>query len=216
MTSSKTFGITINNIPTNSSGLVITNGRLKQVNTYQFGTNKEGSALWLSPTVSGGITLTKPYAPNHSVFVGTILRSHNTQGVVEVNIQNGYELEELHNVAVTGATNGQFLQYNSGSGLWVPSSSGNFTYISATTGTMSGLYVRVSPDNNFVNLNNALTIDTDNFFKNQFEDEFGELIVDIYRTICNDNRQGSNKEESKTSLESNTQNKESNTKQDLS
>jgi len=30
-------------------------------------------------------------------------------------------------VAISGVTNGQFLQYNSGSQLWVPSSSGNFT-----------------------------------------------------------------------------------------
>jgi hypothetical protein len=64
------------------------------------------------------------------VFVGTIIRSHAQEGVIEVKIQNGYELEELHNVATTGATNGQFLQYNSSSGLWLPSSSGNFTFLS--------------------------------------------------------------------------------------
>jgi hypothetical protein len=127
MTSSKTYGVTVNDVPNQSSGLVIVNGALQNLNTNVFGLNKEGFSLWLSPTVSGGLTLTKPYAPDHSVFVGTIIRSHNTQGVVEVKIQNGYELEELHNVATTGATNGQFLQYNSASGLWVPSSSGNFT-----------------------------------------------------------------------------------------
>lgn len=129
-TSANTYGITVSNIPTNSSGLVITNGLLKNVNTNKFGTNKEGSSLWLSPTVSGDLTLAKPYAPYHAVFVGTIVRSHNTQGVVEVKIQNGYELEELHDVAVTGVVNGQFLQYNTASGLWIPSSSGNFSTLS--------------------------------------------------------------------------------------
>ncbi len=138
MTSSKTYGVTVNDIPNQSSGLVIVNGALQNLNTNVFGLNKEGFSLWLSPTVSGGLTLTKPYAPDHSVFVGTIIRSHNTQGVVEVKIQNGYELEELHNVATTGATNGQLLQYNSGSELWVPSSSGNFTSLSVNgTGVIS-------------------------------------------------------------------------------
>lgn len=128
--SSKTYGITATDILDQDTGSVIINGALVNVNTTQFNPNTNGTALWLSPTVSGGITTTKPYAPYHMVFVGTIVRSHAQEGVIEVKIQNGYELEELHNVATTGATNGQFLQYNSSSGLWLPSSSGNFTFLS--------------------------------------------------------------------------------------
>ena len=126
--SSKTYGLVVNNITTGNIGTVIVDGTLRNLNTLtQFSGIAEGTALWLSPTVSGGITTTKPYAPYHAVFVGTLIRVHQTQGVINVKIQNGYELEELHNVSTTGATNGQFLQYNSGSGLWFPSSSGNFT-----------------------------------------------------------------------------------------
>jgi len=152
--SSKTYGLVVNDITTGNKGTVIVNGTLRNLNTNsQFSSVSEGTALWLSPTVSGGMTTTKPYAPDHSVFIGTLIRKHSQQGIINVNVQNGYELEELHNVATTGATNGQFLQYNSGSGLWVPSSSGSFNYLSSITGITSGLYVRTSPDSNFVNIN---------------------------------------------------------------
>jgi hypothetical protein len=36
-------------------------------------------------------------------------------------------LDDNHDVAISGATNGQFLQYNSVTDYWVPSSSGNFS-----------------------------------------------------------------------------------------
>ena len=130
--SSKTYGITAEAISNMASGTVIVAGALTGVNTDQFNPTAptgdvNGSGLWLSPSVSGGVTLTKPSAPNHAVYVATIVRTHQNAGVVEVRVQNGFELQELHNVALNGTTNGQFLQYNSASGLWVASSSGNFT-----------------------------------------------------------------------------------------
>jgi hypothetical protein len=133
--SSKTYGITATNINDNQTGDVIVFGSLIDVDTNQFGAS-EGSVLYLSPTTSGAITATKPYAPNHMVAVGKIVRNHNTQGIIEVGIQNGFELAELHNVAVTGVSDGQFLQYNNASGLWVPTSSGNFTTLNVNNNTV--------------------------------------------------------------------------------
>jgi len=132
MTSAGTYGLTYEAIPNMQSGKVIVFGALAGLNTDQFNPtaptgNVNGSILYLSPAVSGSLTLTKPSAPDHIVAIGTIVRTHQNEGVIEVRVQNGFELEELHNVAISGVTNGQFLQYNSGSGLWVPSSSGNFS-----------------------------------------------------------------------------------------
>ncbi len=140
--SSKTYGITAEAISNMASGTVIVAGALTGVNTDQFNPtapvgNVNGSGLWLSPSVSGGLTLTKPSAPNHAVYVATIVRTHQNAGVVEVRVQNGFELQELHNVALNGTTDGQFLQYNSASGLWVASNSGTFSSLDVKGGTLT-------------------------------------------------------------------------------
>ncbi len=143
-TSSKTYGITAEAIDNMSTGKVVVDGALTGLNTDQFNPTApvgdvNGTVVYLSPSVSGAITTTKPYAPNHMVSVGTIVRTHQNDGIIEVKIQNGFELQELHNVAVNGASNGQFLQYN-GSGLWIPSNSGNFTtlQVSGTNVSLNG------------------------------------------------------------------------------
>lgn len=130
----RTYGITAEAISNMSSGNVVVAGALTGLNTDQFNPTApvgdvNGSILFLSPSVSGALTTSKPSAPNHMVYMATIVRTHQTQGVVEVRVQNGYELEELHNVSISGVTNGQFLYYNSSSGLWLANqniySSGN-------------------------------------------------------------------------------------------
>lgn len=145
--SSKTYGIVARDIPIGGDGLVVTKGLLKKINTLTpFGGITEGTTLYLSPTVAGGITTTKPHAPNHMVGVGKLIRVHQTQGVISVDIQNGFELDELHDVAVTGVTNNQYLIYNSGTQLWTPTSSGIFTKVAIGSNTLpetpiSSLYV---------------------------------------------------------------------------
>lgn len=114
-TSSKTFGLTESDILHNGVGYVVVEGQLSNVDTTMF---TEGQLLWLSPTTPGGLTTTKTSAPNHIVFVGYVVRSHPTEGIIEVKIQNGFELEELHNVAINGVTNGQALVYDSATSLW--------------------------------------------------------------------------------------------------
>lgn len=167
--SSKTYGITAEAIGSMSAGSVIVAGALSGVNTDIFNPtapvgNVNGITLYLSPTISGGMTSTKPYAPNHLVSVGTVVRTHQNEGVVEVRIQNGFELEELHNVAISGVTNGQFLQYNSASGLWVPSSSGNFNNLFATSGVFSN-QLQVGNSGGLIINNNTITTSSGNDIK---------------------------------------------------
>ena len=114
-TSSKTFGLTESDILHNGVGYVVVEGQLSNVDTTMF---TEGQLLWLSPTTPGGLTTTKPSAPNHMVFIGYVVRSHPTEGIIETKIQNGFELQELHNVAINGVTNGQALVYDSATSLW--------------------------------------------------------------------------------------------------
>jgi hypothetical protein len=62
--------------------------------------------------------MTKQYAPNHLVYIGIVTRVHVNQGSIEVAIQNGYELNELHDVSAQTPTNRDGLFFNSTSGLW--------------------------------------------------------------------------------------------------
>jgi len=152
--SSKTYGITASQINDNSAGDVVVFGALIDVDTNQFGAT-EGSTLYLSPSVSGNLTAIKPTAPNHMVAVGKIVRNHVNQGIIEVSIQNGFELEELHNVATTGAISGQFLKYDGS--LWrnsgiTSSDIGNFN------SSVSGLLTPYAQLNDA--LFNNLSVDT--------------------------------------------------------
>ena len=112
-TSSKTVGLAGANITASQNGPVITRGYVDGVDLSMY---SEGDVLWLGK--NGQVTTTKPSAPDHLVFIGVVVRATNN-GIVYVATQNGYELEELHDVKISGVTDGQFLRYNSASTVWV-------------------------------------------------------------------------------------------------
>lgn len=114
-TSAQTFGLVQADITNNSNGYVVVTGDLIGVNTSAIA---EGSQLYLSSTTAGAYTTTKQLAPAHLVYIGVVTRSHATLGQIEVKIQNGYELDELHDVAISSKTNNQVLVYESSTDLW--------------------------------------------------------------------------------------------------
>lgn len=116
-TSSKTYGLVVSDIANTASGVVVEQGRLDNLNT-DIAEWTEGDVLWLSPTIAGGITTVKPSAPNHAVFIGYLVRKHQSVGAIQVSIQNGYELQELHNVAINGISDGQVIKYEAATSLW--------------------------------------------------------------------------------------------------
>lgn len=113
-TSSKTLGFTTAAISNGQNGEVIATGLLTKVDTQAY---SAGASLWLSPTTPGGVTTTMPSAPNHAVFLGVVVTSANN-GKIEVKVQNGYELQELHNVSITSPDAGDVLGYDSVNSLW--------------------------------------------------------------------------------------------------
>ena len=125
-TSAQTFGFIQTDILNNANGYVVVVGDLTGLDTSAFA---EGAQLYLSSTTAGTFTDVKQYAPNHLVYVGIVTRAHPTLGQIEVNIQNGYELDELHNVAAQSPSNGDILQYVTSTGLW--------TKIGGTTSAIS-------------------------------------------------------------------------------
>ena len=113
--SSQTYGVVQDDITNNSNGYVVVVGEVTGLNTSVL---TEGQQLYLSGTVAGYYTTTKPYAPIHLVYVAIVLRSHPTLGVLGVKIQNGYEMDELHNVSAQSPSNNDGLFYNTSTSLW--------------------------------------------------------------------------------------------------
>ena len=113
-TSSKTFGLVAESFPDGSEKFVITQGVLKGIDTNAYA---PGTILWLG--TSGDFTSTKPVAPAHLVFVGVVLKQNASSGAIYVKIQNGYELDEIHNVLITNpVADNSLLQYDSATSLW--------------------------------------------------------------------------------------------------
>ena len=113
--SANTFGIVAESIANNQSGYVITEGLITNINTSAL---TEDSAVYLSPTVAGALTSTKPQAPQHTVYIGVCVKSNPGSGELFVKIRNGQELNELHDVRITSPVDKASLYYKSSEGLW--------------------------------------------------------------------------------------------------
>jgi hypothetical protein len=123
--SSKTFGVVVEDIANNADGEVAAIGTLHDLDTRSNATNPfttdtllDGDKIWLSATNPGYVTKTPPTQPNHTVFIGFVARTTPSFGRIIYNIQNGFELDELHNVLITSATNNDILYYDLATGLW--------------------------------------------------------------------------------------------------
>ena len=126
-TSAGTFGVVYADIPNNSDGNVVTIGVIDTLDTRSNATNPftsdtlaDGDTIYLSPTTAGYITNVKPSAPNHLVYLGKVVRTSPTNGTIVYRVQNGYELDELHDVALSSLINNQglFYEISAGVGLW--------------------------------------------------------------------------------------------------
>jgi hypothetical protein len=112
--SSKTFGVVAENILNSAEGFVCTFGIVTGIDTSSF---TAGQALWLSST-AGQLTNVKPTQPAHAVFIGYCLSVNESSGRIFVNPQNGYELQELHNVLINGIADNHILSYDYLTSLW--------------------------------------------------------------------------------------------------
>jgi hypothetical protein len=119
--SAETIGLVTETINNNQEGFITTSGLVRNINTtgsLQSETWADGDVVYLSPTTAGRITNVKPSAPNHLVIIGYVVSAHATQGSIFVKVDNGYELDELHNVAISTPLNNQSLVYETASTLW--------------------------------------------------------------------------------------------------
>lgn len=129
--SAETLGLVTETINNNDEGFVTVGGLVRGINTsgaLQSELWNDGDMLYLSPTTPGAITNVKPAAPDHMVIIGYVVRAHASVGSIFVKVNNGYEIDELHNVNInTGSLSYGDLLMNSAS-LWI------------NTKTLSGSY----------------------------------------------------------------------------
>ena len=112
--SANTLGITTTAINDGANGYVITEGILTGIDTNNF---ISGQLIYLGAT--GSIIGSAPVAPLHAVRLGEVIRSQQINGSIYVRIDNGYEIEELHDVKITSPTTGDLLIRSSS--VWINS-----------------------------------------------------------------------------------------------
>lgn len=120
-TSSKTIGLLAENLSTNGIGFVVKEGKLGTLDTSSAGS--VGDPVWLGVDGSLIYGLTnKPYAPAHLVYLGVVTKKNGSTGEIFVQVQNGFELEELHNVSIgygNSIADNELLAYDTTSSAWV-------------------------------------------------------------------------------------------------
>lgn len=116
-----TLGLVTENIANNQEGYITTSGLVRGIDTtgdLQLEDWNDGDVLYLSPFVPGKITKVKPTAPNHTITIGYVVYAHKNNGQIFVKVDNGYEIDELHNVRITNVADNNILQYNSSLSVW--------------------------------------------------------------------------------------------------
>lgn len=121
---------TNDNLSANTLGLVLTTGGIANGATGSvltegvflgYDTNTPG---WISGQLvflgaNGTITGSAPQAPLHAVRLGQVVRAQSNNGSIYIRVDNGYELDELHDVLITSPVNGNLLIRSSS--VWINS-----------------------------------------------------------------------------------------------
>jgi hypothetical protein len=120
-TSSKTMGLLESTVAINGTANVVTEGLLAGLDTT--GANAAGDAVWLGTdgNLIYGLT-NKPVAPAHLVFIGVVTRRNANNGEIFVKVQNGFEMNEIHDYLESGVQNNFVISYESSTDLYKPKS----------------------------------------------------------------------------------------------
>lgn len=109
------MGIAAESIANNGFGLVQFIGTLRGVDLSAY---SDGDILWYNPAVTGGLTKTKPSAPNVKVQVAAVI-SNSNNGTMLIRVTAGSELGGTDsNVQFGTLANGDLIQYDSALGYW--------------------------------------------------------------------------------------------------
>ena len=169
-TSDTTLGLATESATGGGKAFLTTFGLVRNINTNAL---TEGAEVFLSPSVAGALTPTRPTAPDHAVRIGYCVRKSATVGSIFVTIDTGTHLGALHDVRITSLTGGDTLKYDGALGYWKnvlldmaalnDYAVGTYTpVVTASTGTITtytatGAYTKIG---RLVNVSVSITITT--------------------------------------------------------
>jgi hypothetical protein len=139
------IGVAAEAIANNAFGFVQTFGVITNVNTSAFA---DGDILWYDPSVTGGLTATKPSAPNIKAQVAACNKGGSAGGgVITVRVNPGSQLGGTDsNVQFGTLASGQTIIYDATAGYWKNSTLTAGTGISISNGAGSITVTNSAPD----------------------------------------------------------------------
>jgi len=114
------LGVATQNINAGERGFVTWFGKIRHIKTDGNGRGEvwvNGDLLYQSPTHVGELTKTQPTAPYNKAPIAIIISAHATNGAMFVRIQRSLKLDNINDVDITSATEGQPLVKQS-DGVW--------------------------------------------------------------------------------------------------
>ena len=110
-------GIATQDFTNNQFGYVTVYGQVRDLDTDDY---PEGTVLYYqsSGTTNGLLTDVRPTGPRAKIIVAAVVRSHQNQGAIFVRPHVMPKIEDLQNVEISGATDGQILSYDATQEVW--------------------------------------------------------------------------------------------------
>jgi hypothetical protein len=111
--SDRLMGVAKENIPNGGEGKVVFFGEVRGINTNAF---TAGTILYASNVTAGALSSTVPNAGTNKGEIAAVVSQSSTVGTIFVRALTSKRLNEVDDVSISGATNGQALVYDNG--IW--------------------------------------------------------------------------------------------------
>lgn len=178
------MGIAAEAIANNGFGLVQSFGTLRNVNTSGYA---DGDILWYNPAVTGGLTSTKPSAPNVKVQMAAVINGGSSGGgTILIRINPGSTLGGTDsNAQINGVVNGQILTYDGANGYWKNTTVVAGTAISVSSSVNGVLTITNTAPDQVVSLTGAGTTAVTGTYPNftiTSNDQYTGTVTDVSGT----------------------------------
>jgi len=150
------LGIAMQDIAVGADGYVMTQGKIRQVNTTAYSNN---AVLYADVDTLGGLTQTEPGNGYLKLPIAFVVHSASN-GTLAVRIDPGSSLHDLHDVDTDGRVDGSVLRYDSTAGYWKASTTAGI--VAGDTAAMLTNYINVADTaamlTNYINVADTATM----------------------------------------------------------